>query len=254
MATFAVGDIHGQLAPLVELLATMAPEIATGDTVVFLGDYIDRGLHSKAVVETILAFAASTPATVVSLLGNHEEWMLRTMRDSTDHSWLLGMDGLTTIASYSAEAAETIAAAARANRGALYDGSVALPYGQFFDAMPTAHRDFFATLRRCHETADCLCSHGGLDPRVDSQADQGRALVWGGPGFPERYSGSRPVVYGHHNDAAIDADDWPHARVMGVTYGLDTIAHGVLTAIRLPGPRFYQSGRYERRHEIEGEE
>lgn len=254
MATFAVGDIHGQVAPLVELLATMAPEVAAGDTVVFLGDHIDSGRDSKAVVETILSFAVSTPAAVVSLLGNHEEWMLRTMSDPTDHAWLLGMDGLTTIASYSADAAEAISMAARASRGALYGRSMALPYERFFDAMPEAHREFFATLRRFHDTADCLCSHGGLDPQVDALARQGRALVWGGPGFPERYSGSRPVVYGHHNDAVIDADDWPHARVMGVTYGLDTIAHGVLTAIRLPGPRFYQSGRYERRHEIEGEE
>jgi len=254
MATFAVGDIHGQVAPLVALLATLAPEIAAADTVVFLGDYVDRGRDSKAVVDTILEFTASTPATVVSLLGNHEEWMLRTMSDPTDHAWLLGMDGLTTIASYSADAAAAISTAARANRGALYGRSMALPYERFFDAMPEAHREFFATLRRFHDTADCLCSHGGLDPDVDSLAGQGRALVWGGPGFPERYAGSRPVVYGHHNDAVLDADDWPHARVMGVTYGLDTIAHGVLTAIRLPGPRFYQSGRYQRRHELEGEE
>ena len=49
------------------------------------------------------------------------------------------------------------------------------------------------------------------------------------------------------NNAEVDDDDWPHPRVVGNTFGLDTIAHGVLTAIRLPGPYVLQSARYERR-------
>lgn len=249
MATFAVGDVHGQVAPLRELLRQLTPDIVTGDTVVFLGDYIDRGRESKAVVDTVLEFAAGTAAHVVCLLGNHEEWMLKALHDPTHHSWLTGMDGLVTIRSYSEEAAAAIEAAARVDRAGLYGGRLSLPYSRFFDALPDDHRAFFLGLRRFHETVDCLCSHGGLDPAVESLADQRRALVWGGPGFPEDYDGVRPVVYGHHNDAVIDADDWPGPRVVGRTYGLDTIAHGVLTAIRLPGPRYYQSGRYERRHE-----
>lgn len=47
----------------------------------------------------------------------------------------------------------------------------------------------------------------------------------------------------------VDDRDWPRPRIVRRTYGLDTIAHGVLTGIRLPGPRFYQSGRHARRHQ-----
>jgi serine/threonine protein phosphatase 1 len=249
MATFAVGDIHGQVAPLVELLARMTPEVVAGDTVVFLGDYIDRGRDSKTCVETILGFIEASPARVVCLLGNHEEWMLEALREPTHHSWLLGMDGLTTIRSYSEDAAAAIEAAARDNRQGLYGRTAALPYDRFLTAMPASHRDFFERLRLFHDTPDCFCSHGGLDPRIESLAAQGRALVWGGPGFPEEYDGSQPVVYGHHNNAVVGDDDWPRARVVGRTYGLDTIAHGVLTAVRLPGPRFFQSGRHERRRD-----
>lgn len=237
MATFAVGDIHGQVAPLVELLERITPEVSAGDTVVFLGDYIDRGRDSRACVETILAFIASSPAEVVCLLGNHEEWMLEALRDPTHHSWLLGMEAL------------AIEAAARDNRQGLYGRTAALPYDRFLTAMPDSHRGFFERLRLVHGTPDCVCSHGGLDPRIEALAAQGRALVWGGPGFPEEYDGSRPVVHGHHNSAVVGDDGWPRARVVGRTYGLDTIAHGVLTAVRLPGPRFFQSGRCERRHD-----
>lgn len=249
MATFAVGDIHGQLAPLVEVLAAIGPDVTRDDTVVFLGDYIDRGRESKGCVDAILAFADATPATVVCLMGNHEEWMLATLEDSTRHSWMLAMGGLRTVRSYSPHAATAIEDAASQHGGELYGGRVTLPYHLFADAMPAAHRQFFASLRLSHETADCLCSHGGVDSAIPSLADQGDALIWGGPGFPDDYAGGLPIVYGHHNDAVIDADDWPHARIVGATYGLDTIAHGVLTAIRLPGPTFYQSGRHARRRD-----
>lgn len=247
MATIAIGDIHGQVKPLHDLLERVRPNIGAGDTVVFLGDYIDRGRDTRACIDAILDFRASVPATIACLRGNHEEWMLETRDDHTRHSWLLGMNALTTIRSYSMEAAAAIQAASKDARASLYSGVVALPYEHFFEALPVAHRDFFDSLRLFHETPECVCTHGGVDPKIDSLAGQDEALVWGAPGFPEAYAGSRPIVYGHHNNADIDDDDWPHPRIIGATYGLDTIAHGVLTAIRLPGPYVLQSARYERR-------
>ncbi|MEP7118354.1 MAG: metallophosphoesterase family protein, partial [Acidobacteriota bacterium] len=246
MATIAIGDIHGQLKPLCDLLERVRPNVGADDTVVFLGDYIDRGADTRGCVDAILDFTATVPATVVCLRGNHEEWMLRTMHDYTHHSWLLGMEAYHTIGSYSATAAQAIRAAARAAGGAVHAGSCALPYELFFAALPDAHREFFATLGLCHETPECLCSHAGLDPAATALADQDEALLWGAHGFPQAYGGTRVVLYGHMNNAQVDDDDWPHPRVIGNTYGLDTIAHGVLTAIRLPGPYVLQSARYER--------
>jgi serine/threonine protein phosphatase 1 len=247
MATIAIGDIHGQVKPLHDLLERVRPNIGAGDTVVFLGDYIDRGRDTRACIDAILDFRASVPATIACLRGNHEEWMLETRDDHTRHSWLLGMNALTTIRSYSVEAAAAIQAASKDARASLSSGAVALPYEHFFDALPANHRDFFDSLHLFHETPECVCTHGGVDPKIDSLTGQDEALVWGAPGFPEAYTGARPVVYGHHNNADIDGDDWPHPRIIGATYGLDTIAHGVLTAIRLPGPYVLQSARYERR-------
>ena len=251
MATIAIGDIHGHLAPLEDLLRQLRPEVGHGDAVVFLGDYIDRGPDSRRCIDSILEFRAQTRAEVICLLGNHEDWLLRTRDDYTCHSWLLGMSPMETVRSYSPEAEQTLVSARRDAGLQLYVGSCALPYDAFFDAMPAAHRDFFAQLALFAETPDCICTHAGIDPSVPRLADQPRAaLVWGHKGFPSGYTGDAVVVYGHRNDAVLDDAGWPSARISGNTIGVDTISHGVLTAVRMPDHRVFQSGclapkRYE---------
>ena len=104
MATVAIGDIHGNLPALVDLLAQVNDGIGANDTVVFLGDYIDRGPDSRACIDAILEFQKDSRAKVVCLQGNHEDWLLRTQANYAKHSWLLGMEALDTIRSYSREA------------------------------------------------------------------------------------------------------------------------------------------------------
>ena len=72
-----------------------------------------------------------------------------------------------------------------------------------------------------------------------------RALIWGARGFPDRYRGGAMAVYGHWNNAAVTADGWPQPLMLGNTIGIDTIAWGVLTAVRLPDRRIFQSARYD---------
>jgi hypothetical protein len=60
VSTFAIGDIHGLAGALERLLAQIRPRVEPGDTVVFLGDYIDRGPDSKACVANIIHFAGQT--------------------------------------------------------------------------------------------------------------------------------------------------------------------------------------------------
>lgn len=245
MATFAVGDIHGYLDPLRDLLHQLAVAIRPGDTVVFLGDYIDRGPDSKGCIDAMLGFERTVDAAVVYLRGNHEDWLLEAMRDHSKYSWLLGMEGLITIRSYSADAAETIRAAAVDAGREIYAGTVRLPYDAFFAALPPDHLRFFETLRLSHQTAECICSHGGLDPRVAELRRQTRtALIWGAAGFPDSYRGDEVVVYGHWDNAPLNPDGWPLPAEGERTIGVDTISHGVLTAIRLPDRRVFQSARY----------
>lgn len=246
MATLAVSDIHGHLAPLLDLLAQLEEVVTSADTVVFLGDYIDRGPDSKQCIDAILEFADRAPAEVICLRGNHEDWLLKTRSNHRRHSWLFGMKAFATIGSYSPEAERIIREAMRASGLLVYSGHQDLPYDAFFDAMPESHTAFFSGLALSFQNQDCICTHAGLDPSVAALSDQtAEALVWGHPAFLSGYQGEPTVVYGHWNNAELDPDGWPHPKITGNTIGIDTIAHGVLTGIRLPDRRVFQSARYE---------
>jgi serine/threonine protein phosphatase 1 len=248
MSTFAIGDIHGNLEALSDVLDQLRPEAGRGDTIVFLGDYIDRGSDSNGCIGAILDFKGTVEAEVVCLRGNHEDWLLETMHDHHKHSWLLAMEGLETVRSYSAQAADTLRTAVWEDRRGLYGKAPRrLPYEMFFDSIPADHLHFFVGLRLYHQTADCICSHGGLDARVaDLHLQTRNALMWGAGGFPESYTGTDLVVYGHWDNATVDEKGWPLPTTQGRTIGIDTISHGVLTAIRLPEQHIYQSGRDRR--------
>ena len=242
VSTFAIGDIHGLAGALAHLLGQIRPLVQPGDTVVFLGDYIDRGPDSKGCIDHIIDFAGQVPVPVVSLLGNHEQWLLRTRRDYSDHSWLLGMEGLTTITSYSRSAAEELQAHATAAGSALYTEKVALPYELFFDLVPPSHLEFFDTLATYHRSVDAFCSHGGCNPAAGSlDAQSEHDLVWGSRAFLTSFAGPDFVVYGHWGNAEPGgAGTWSPARAP-FSLGIDTSAHGIVTAVRLPGLDVFQA-------------
>lgn len=247
MATVAIGDIHGNLAALDDLLARLDGELHAGDTVVFLGDYIDRGRDSKGCIDRILRLRAEGPARVVTLLGNHEEWMLEAREDPRKFAWLTVMEGLATVASYSQAAADVLVHAMEEAGPRLVTDPVALPYGAFFDAMPREHWAFFEELEACCRTSDGVYVHGGLDPGRGGLEHQAReTMIWGHDRFLTDYAGPDIVVYGHWDNADVGDDGWPRPAMGRATVGIDTISHGILTAFRLPGHRVVQSARFPR--------
>src|SRR5262249_34112580 len=70
--TFVVADIHGELHALQPLLERL-PRLTAHDTLVFLGDYIDRGPDSAGVVERVREIQDAGPCKVIALRGNHED-------------------------------------------------------------------------------------------------------------------------------------------------------------------------------------
>jgi serine/threonine protein phosphatase 1 len=76
--TFAIGDIHGDLSHL-EALLSILPPLDDRDTLVFIGDYLDRGPDPAGVIELLRALPRRTPARVVTLRGNHEDAWLRVL-------------------------------------------------------------------------------------------------------------------------------------------------------------------------------
>jgi serine/threonine protein phosphatase 1 len=73
---YAFGDIHGQVTMLQAMLKKLdALPLQSDDILLFVGDYVDRGEDSQAVIKTLLEVRARRPNTVF-LRGNHEQLML----------------------------------------------------------------------------------------------------------------------------------------------------------------------------------
>ncbi|MCI0658029.1 MAG: serine/threonine protein phosphatase [Acidobacteria bacterium] len=249
MATVAVGDLHGNLSALEDLLDKVLSELNPADELVFLGDYIDRGPDSRGCIDRILALRNEAAFAVVTLLGNHEDWMLKSRENPARHSWILAMQGFSTIRSYSIDAAARIGSEIETAGPRLITEEIPLPYHLFFDSLPPAHLAFFEGLKPFHRTPDAVCVHGGLDPhagRVERQDVE--CLIWGTDDFVEKYRGEDAIIYGHWNNAVLDWKRWPRPCITeNRTFGIDTISHGVLTAIRLPDGKVFQSRRFKTR-------
>lgn len=240
MPTYVVGDIHGRS----DLLRSLLPQlpVVAGDDVVFLGDYIDRGPDSKGVVETLLQFSARSEANVAFLLGNHEQWLLRSLHDHCRHSWLLGMHGVVTARSYCTSATQALEDAMEAAGARLILENLPLPYEALIDSMPTTHLDFFKGLVPFIRTADVVCVHAGVSvDYVSVECESETTLVWGDDDWWQTYRGKDTIVYGHWNNADRSRGQAEPLACNG-TYGIDCVASGELMAVRFPDLAVWRSG------------
>jgi len=100
---FAIGDIHGEAEKLSVALSHLTARVRPYDTVVFLGDYIDRGPNSSDVIQQLIKFKKRHGQTVF-LRGNHEDMFLRTYIEPDDQKemrWIAN-GGHTTLMSFKA--------------------------------------------------------------------------------------------------------------------------------------------------------
>jgi serine/threonine protein phosphatase 1 len=109
--TYAIGDIHGRHDLLQDLLGQIE-EHAGGQPhkLVFLGDYIDRGPDSAAVVEAVRSLQDRSGSEVVCLLGNHEAMLLAVLDRPDLAYWWIGNGGDATLQSYGAPSPREIPA------------------------------------------------------------------------------------------------------------------------------------------------
>jgi len=99
--TFAIGDIHGSEASLSRLLDVCDSWGGTcRRSFVFLGDYIDRGPESAAVIRRLMSWQEKLPDQVICLRGNHEDMLLLARHDSNAYIRWIRNGGLSTLRSY----------------------------------------------------------------------------------------------------------------------------------------------------------
>ncbi|MEO7411800.1 MAG: metallophosphoesterase [Opitutaceae bacterium] len=244
--TFAIGDIHGEPAHFARVWAQL-PALDAADTVVFLGDYVNRGPASKAVLEALMTLPQSTPAKVVCLRGNHEDAWLRVRSEGWDE-FVLDLDHgcFPTLRSFTGGAVPK-------TREKPTDREMGLmASGDFF---PAAVIEWMRQLPFWYEDERGIYVHAGL-PGVDgnflhpAQVQPPALVAWRRTDdFVRNYRGPK-VVFGHTPVTLLpgdlssytpdDPDDaWVNENVVGLDTGCGL--GGFLTALELPAMRMYES-------------
>ena len=234
MRTFVIGDIHGQLLPLDNLISWLVTNTKPEDEVVFLGDYIDRGTQTKECLDRVIQFLKSSRCKVITLLGNHEASLLESLRNSSKHTWMLGMGGLLTLDTYCPSVSMEIRAVLERLGSDIFTGTHSLPYDRVAQAMPSGHLHFLEQLKPFHRNRHGFYSQAGVNPWLTLENQAEKYLVWGDRDFPAFYQGVELVVYGHWNDASFGPEGELKLKRQLNTIGIDTIAHGVFTCLALP--------------------
>jgi len=223
---YAIGDVHGQDKKLARAHALIAADRArTGAEaapVVHVGDLVDRGPDSPAVIDRLLA-AKARGENWIALRGNHDDMMARALHpdiadDAALDAWVgPGMSGGTTLAAYGIDIfADWTVGALRAAAGA---------------AIPRAHLDFLAGLPALLAMGDLFFCHAGIRPGIALERQEAEDLIWiREPFLSSTMDHGALVVHGHT----------PGERVMhcGNRLNLDSGAGfgGPLSAVAIEAP------------------
>lgn len=222
---YAVGDIHGEAELLDELLAELPHQ--EGDRFVFVGDYVDRGPDSCAVVDRLVALSRERECTF--LLGNHESMFLdflgwRKPEYFAGDAFLMN-GGDRTLASYG-----------------YFD--LDEPLQEKF-RLPLEHENFYRNLVLWHREGDYLFVHAGLGRALllDGDLDyvlrraHPEDLLWDRSCLDLPHRLGVTIVYGH-----TPSPDFQVRRNDPFSIGIDTgaVYGGRLTAIRLPDETVFQ--------------
>lgn len=169
---FAFGDIHGCLAPLQALLAMINPQY--DDELFFLGDYVDRGRESSAVLDCLIDVKQQHNARFI--LGNHEEMMLMSRDDEHALRTWCRVGGYETLDSY----------------GAGYNL-------QGLQSVLTEHWDFLERCEAYIETDHYIFTHAAIDAGLSLAKQSVEALRWQKRHPSEPHHSEKIVVHGHHS-------------------------------------------------------
>ncbi len=219
---YAIGDIHGRADLLLKLLDRI-DEDATGFVgevhLVFLGDYIDRGLQSRQVIETLLS-ERLTPYQTYFLKGNHEDALLSFLSDPGFGPKWAAYGGRETLVSYGVKPPRSLS----------LNNEWENAHDAFLRAFPNAHHTFLMTLPTSVQIGGYGFVHAGLKPGKKFAQQTDHDLMWIRDEFLDGNSTfDVMVVHGH---TPTDAPHHDHRRI-----NVDTGAYftGRLTAAKLTG-------------------
>ncbi len=221
---YAIGDIHGRADLLVQLNrqiledAANAP-VGTKKTIVYLGDYVDRGLDSMGVIDLLLT-APLDDFESVCLKGNHEDTMIRFLEDPALGPGWFAIGGDATVLSYGI----------RIPAGLTSTQYFEFAWKEFRTLIPQDHWEFLTSLQLMHQIGDYVFVHAGIKPGVPLEQQDPEDLMWiRGEFLGSKLDHEKVVVHGHMLKSQPD--------IQANRIGIDTgaFATNVLTCIVLEG-------------------
>lgn len=203
--TLIIGDIHGMYDELQRVL--VHARYSESDRLVFIGDYIDRGMQSRKVLDCLLKLKEN-PANVF-LRGNHEDMVLKLFQGETGYwyTWLEHGEGKACARSYGIDPDRFLF---RGGQYVFSEGRREMPLSEKAETVsiitrlfPDEHIQFMKDTAITFETEDFFFSHAGIESGValeDQTLFHDQFLIWGDEGFlaDERDYG-KTVVFGHYH-------------------------------------------------------
>jgi serine/threonine protein phosphatase 1 len=185
MKTYIVGDIHGRCAQLVSLLE-MLPRDPETDTLVFLGDLVDRGADAPGCVDHVSKLCRENPERVICLRGNHEQMVLDFL-EGWSHLWLTPVvGGERTFQQYTGQSVRIDTEKDLEEMRLVFQKS-----------FPAEHLSFMRELPFYHEDEYAIYVHAGLDEGKHPSESSTTSLLWmRDMDFYKNYRG-KPCVFGH---------------------------------------------------------
>lgn len=222
---YVVGDIHGRLDLLAELMDKIEQDSNSFSGAVqkiFLGDYVDRGLYSRQVIDYLVSLQDRERKPPTFIMGNHEQVMRELLRDPSNRELLedwLTFGGRETLLSYG-----VMPSVLQGNRDNIMNVAKA--------KIPAAHVDFLEKLSLSQTHGDYFFCHAGVRPGIDLAAQTEQDLTWIRYDFLSyTRSFGKVVVHGHTIS--------PQVEFRPNRIGIDTGAYatGCLTALALEGTK-----------------
>lgn len=221
---YAIGDVHGRADLLRQLLEIMkhdhklhaSPYPAT---LVFLGDYVDRGGASNQVIETLIELEGDPSIELMALRGNHDQFLLDFLTQPLLGKAWINFGGSATLAAYGVPVPKTLSD----------DGAWLETCEQLARAIPPEHVAFLESTHYCATFGDYVFVHAGVRPGVELRHQRPADLMSVREVFLATQDAipGRVVVFGHTPfQAPLVEED---------KIGIDTgaCATGVLTALSL---------------------
>jgi serine/threonine protein phosphatase 1 len=217
---YAIGDIHGCAGLLDKLHRMILKDMECHDdkrnVVIYLGDYVDRGPDSRAVIDMLIEDCLPGFETIF-LKGNHEDSLLRFLDDPEIGPAWLAYGGDATLYSYGVRPPDWSK-----------PGELQRAQKEFVHTLPAAHKAFFAAMALFHVEGDYAFVHAGFRESVSMERQSPADMLWIRDEFLDSRSDfGKMVVHGH------SIQETPVVRRNRIGIDTGAFATGVLTCLVL---------------------